>query len=602
MMNKDAEGIKYIVEKDGKKYLLKVFFKTKFTRLDTLFNLQMRLKNLNKLNLAHTPKVVQVNQSTDPPYMVAEFVTGMPLAQIKASKPEMLTEEFIRTVGRQLLTAAIAIRMQGLNISNLALTGIMINETGDLKILSSGIAYEEVDEREDVFNIGVLLAQLLSQNTMYKSIYSPERLQEQKFNYISGTSVSLNKVLADCLHRNIMQRFSSLSSILSNFEKLPPVIEDSIWTIKEKTGDLLMESATDLPKPKPHIEYGFWILIGVILSLIILLLSTNLGRIILGGKSEEFKFVNIFSAQDSVQTVTTVSNPGFQREVAPVRTEYGSSKTGSNIAASDGFRVDPRLNAGLTAQSSAPAQSQPARAAKSMPATMVFIESNTFGFGRLKENLNHNVSQSGFYISKHELTQGEWSKFMMPANVSTSGDNLPVDNVSWIKTITYCNGRSQSEGLEPAYKIRGSGASMVVTCDFRANGYRLPTEAEWELAAKAGQLYNYSGSDFPEDVAWSRENSAGKLRAPGGKLANDNGLYDMTGNVSEWCWDWFDAIYPRTLPTFINPTGPDTGIQKVIRGGNVMNGEGRNLNIIWREKGDPNRGYQFVGFRLVRTH
>jgi len=75
----------------------------------------------------------------------------------------------------------------------------------------------------------------------------------------------------------------------------------------------------------------------------------------------------------------------------------------------------------------------------------------------------------------------------------------------------------------------------------------------------------------------------------------------MTGNVSEWVWDWYDANYIKALPTFVNPTGPDTGTQKTIRGGNVMNSEGRNLNILWRERGNPNRGYQFVGFRLVRT-
>jgi len=75
----------------------------------------------------------------------------------------------------------------------------------------------------------------------------------------------------------------------------------------------------------------------------------------------------------------------------------------------------------------------------------------------------------------------------------------------------------------------------------------------------------------------------------------------MTGNVAEWVWDWYDASYIRSLPTFINPSGPDTGTQKVIRGGSINNGEGRNLNILWREKGDPNRGYQYIGFRLVRT-
>ena len=190
---------------------------------------------------------------------------------------------------------------------------------------------------------------------------------------------------------------------------------------------------------------------------------------------------------------------------------------------------------------------------------------------------------------------------MKPARVSEVGDKLPVDNVSWFDIAIYCNGLSEIEGLNPAYKIRGVGASRVVTCDFQANGYRLPTEAEWEYAAKAGKFFSYSGSEDPADVAWYRDNSAGKLRQPGLKDANAYGLYDLSGNVSEWVWDWYDANYIRALPTFVNPSGPATGTQKTIRGGNVMNSEGRNLNILWREKGDPNRGYPFVGFRLVRT-
>jgi formylglycine-generating enzyme required for sulfatase activity len=158
------------------------------------------------------------------------------------------------------------------------------------------------------------------------------------------------------------------------------------------------------------------------------------------------------------------------------------------------------------------------------------------------------------------------------------------------------------ESLVPAYKIRGVGASRVVTCDFKANGYRLPTEAEWELAAKAGQLFNYSGSEDPDETSWYRENGGGKIHTPATKSPNKWGLYDMTGNVAEWCWDWYDANYVRSLPTFINPNGPDTGTLKIIRGGSINNGEGRNLNILWREKGDPNRGYQYIGFRLVRSN
>ncbi len=593
LMNKDSEGIKYIAEKDGRQYVLKVFFRSKFSNLSSLFSLQMRLKHLNKLDTAHTAKVVEVNQAHDPAYMVAEHVSGTSLANIKANKPELLTEDFVREIAKQLISTAIAVRQEGLTICNLTLTGIMLADNGKIVVLSSGITYEDVDEREDIFNIGVIIAQLLSHNSLYKSIYDADRLKVQKFPYVSGGSIGLNKLLSECLHRNILQRFSSLKTILHDLERLPPVEEDEIYVAQGKGASILSEGATEVPKPRIGIDYLFWILVGVIVVIVALLLTTNIYSVLFGGKQQTL--TTIFAPRDTTQTETTV------QELPPRR--FGRTDT-LRITQTRNTpterRTDPRLASSAITPATTPKTTTSGRLRVPVPATFQHIGGATFGFNRLKENLNHNVSQSDYHISKYEVTQAEWNKYMMPANVSHVGDNLPVDNISWINIIRYCNARSEDEGLEPAYKISSANAA-VVTCNFRANGYRLPTEAEWEMAAKAGELYAYSGSDDPSEVAWHRENSGGRIRSVGGKKANAWGLYDMSGNVSEWCWDWFDAKYPSTLPTFINPTGPETGTQKVIRGGNVFNGEGRNLGILWREKGDPSRGYQFVGFRLVRT-
>lgn len=313
-----------------------------------------------------------------------------------------------------------------------------------------------------------------------------------------------------------------------------------------------------------------------------------------GGKGEKLTY-SAWLAPNSESD--SVNNPISAKELernAPLQTSYGELKSGTKSAREDFRKQLPVTN--ITPSTPSPVVQKPRP-----PHNMVFIESNSLGLGRLKDNLNHNVSLSSFYMARYEVTQAEWNLYMKPANCSTFGDNLPVDNVSWYDIAIYCNGRSEAEGLTPAYKIRGVGASRVVTCNFKANGYRLPTEAEWELAAKADQLYNYSGSEDPDEISWNRDNSGGKIHTHGTKKPNDYGLYDMTGNVSEWVWDWYDSNYIRSLPTFINPTGPDTGTYKVIRGGSVLNGEGRNLNILWREKGDPNRGYQYVGFRLVRS-
>ena len=120
---------------------------------------------------------------------------------------------------------------------------------------------------------------------------------------------------------------------------------------------------------------------------------------------------------------------------------------------------------------------------------------------------------------------------MKPPGCSITGDNLPVDNVSWYDAIQYCNVRSEAEGLTPCYKILGTSTNRVATCNFKVNGYRLPTEAEWEYAARANNLTKYSGSDELDEVAWYRNNAQAHIHLVKSKADNGFGLYDMTGNV-----------------------------------------------------------------------
>ena len=592
MMNKDAEGIKYLTERDGKEYVLKVFFGSSFQNMNTLYGLQMRLDRMDKLQDAHIAKVVEVNQLHSPAFMVTEYVYGVSLADIKKYNQDRITEDFVRRLLRQLAKAAIFVRTQGLSISNLDLNGVMLNDLNEPVILSSGISYDEnTDEREELFTLGIIAAQLLSKAALSKSIYNANRLREHKFPYINGVSLDLNKVLAECLHRNIIQRYATIKDMIKALDALPHLENASLWDTQEKS---VIDASNGVKEaaPKMRIEIGFWLLVILVLGLIAMLFTTNIYTVIFGPKGDKLQYTGfVFGTEADEDSLSRISRTQPARSQSPAQTPYGELKSGS--------RTDPRRIS--TPQA---ADSTPKTPLVQMPkpsADFVHIQPGILAFGSMGDNLANSVSISAFYISKYEVTQAEWNRYMKPAAVSTVGDALPVDNVSWFDIAIYCNGRSEAEGLNSAYKIRGVGASRVITVDFNANGYRLPTEAEWEYAAKAGELHNYSGSNKASDVAWYRDNSAGKLRSPGSKTANAWGIYDMSGNVSEWVWDWYDANYLRALPTFINPSGPDTGTQKSIRGGNVMNGEGRALGILTREKGDPNRQYQYVGFRLVRT-
>jgi len=232
---------------------------------------------------------------------------------------------------------------------------------------------------------------------------------------------------------------------------------------------------------------------------------------------------------------------------------------------------------------------------------MVRIKGGTFTMGspakeptRREDEVQHKVTVSGFYMSKYEVTQEEYQAVMGTNPSHFKGDNLPVETVSWYDAIEYCNRMSQIAGLTPAYTINGNN----VTWNRNANGYRLPTEAEWEYACRAGTTTAYNtGAKISDNTGWYEENSGGKIHPVGQKPPNAWGLYDMHGNVFEWCWDWY-GDYSSGSQT--DPVGADSGTYRVRRGGYWGN-NGRNLRSAYRDYHSPNYRYFSIGFRLVRS-
>ncbi len=247
-----------------------------------------------------------------------------------------------------------------------------------------------------------------------------------------------------------------------------------------------------------------------------------------------------------------------------------------------------------------------------VPDGFVYVPSGSFQMGRTDVATPiHTVNLDAFYIGTYEVTQQEWVDVMGSNPSYFTGDmQRPVERVSWYSVVKYCNYSSIQEGLTPVYSVSGDtnpdnwGGSFTPDVNWSANGYRLPTEAEWEYSARGATNtpdYLYSGSDTIDDVAWYYDNSdTGSGRQPhpvGQKQANGIGTYDQSGNVWEWCWDWYGSY---TSGTQTNPHGPATGSYRRMRGG-CWYDYAWGCEVAIRHLYTPSNGYYFIGFRLCRT-
>ena len=261
-------------------------------------------------------------------------------------------------------------------------------------------------------------------------------------------------------------------------------------------------------------------------------------------------------------------------------------------------------------------------------AEMIFVQGGTFSMGgntNGDEQPIHSVTLSNFSISKYEITYKQWSEVkdwginngytdLPSGRKGYTGDSThPVTEVNWYDIMKWCNALSEKNGRTPVYYTNSSFTTVYKTgnvdlqntyVNLAANGYRLPTEAEWEYAARggihSGDNYTYSGSNDVNAVAWYSSNSSNNTHVGGTKAANQLGIYDMSGNVWEWCWDWYGSTYYSSSPSG-TPQGPTSGTYRVLRGGSFVNVDNYS-RVAVRNYNYPDVRINSFGFRFSRTN
>ena len=277
------------------------------------------------------------------------------------------------------------------------------------------------------------------------------------------------------------------------------------------------------------------------------------------------------------QRVTVSENASASVDVKMQKGEMKNSQIDESALSVSAINLTPNWSASVTPSQRA--------VLEKLIANMVKVEGSTFTMGATPEQGNdayeyerpaHQVTLSDYYIGRYEVTQKEWQAVMGDNPSKFYGDNLPVENVSWNDCQDFINKLNQLTGLK----------------------FRLPTEAQWEYAARGGKQskgYKYSGSDKIRDVAWYYGNSGIKTHKVGTKHPNELGIYDMSGNVWEWCGDCY---YSYSSSAQTNPTGPSSGSARVLRGGGWYS-YARGCRVSNRGRNFPSSRYNGSGFRVV---
>jgi formylglycine-generating enzyme required for sulfatase activity/predicted Ser/Thr protein kinase len=540
-------------------------------------------------------RIIDVNKFEDLPYLTMDFIEGRPLTDVLAEQGGRMPVPCAVRLARMLAEALSETHARGIIHRDLKPANIMIRDDGSPVLMDFGLARREADTQltasgamgtpaymspeqakgdsqavglpTDIYSLGVILYELLTghktfdgsnrRGLLYRIVYEDPAPPST---YCPNLDPRLEAICLKALKKAPEDRFATMGELA---EALKPLCDPGPGPRPE-------------PGPnEPVSRRGRWVAVASV--------------VLLG-----------LAALAVIRFPAFKRGPGAASPAGPRAALVDRSSPA--VPAADSKSVRPPIP---------PAVPLPGLMSASIGMTFVLIPPGRFEMGspreegQSEEHPQHPVAIGHrFVMGKHEVTQVEYKKVTGESPSQFSGDDhLPVEQVSWLDAVRFCNALSDGDRFPSFYKIEGESVTVP---DWSAPGYRLPTEAEWEYVCRgrtSGKFGPASEEGALVDRAWYRDHSRPdntyQTHPVGTKQPNAFGLHDLQGNVWEWCWDWYADGYASEDPV-TDPTGPASGTRRVLRGG-AYNSPASILRCAVRNQGDPGARSPGNGFRVCRT-